>query len=284
MKKFSELEDKDFKYLNENNIDAINRSILLGPNRIQYIRDEDLECLIEHVIWISNCRILAVNVRHDEVGCNLMYKSITFDKDIMNSGALLYPLYDYSIDEFINILTLSKDISISFIVKDKTIYVDEQLYYARKYMIFKIGIIKSSSYSWLGKLVNGEISDQNIRRLRCDCIKKTKIINCCINEVSAIDRGNFEIYNSKVNTLNIDARNGNNILGYMYRCKVEEVVIDTRRCSFYGEKVFSHIYRCKIGHMKILTTKDIFDRLKRGYYNNENTPRIDYRINIEYNE
>lgn len=282
MKKYSKLEDKDFNYLNENNIDAINRSISLGVNRLQYIRDEDLECLIEHVVRISNCRILAVNVRHDEVGYNLMYKSITFDKDIMNPGVLLYPLYNYNINEFISILTLSKNISISFIVKDKQIYVDEQLYYARKYMIFKIGIIKSSSYSWLGRLLNSEIRDQNINRLHFDCIKKAKIDNCFINEASIIDRGNCEIYNSRINILNINARNGNNILGYMYKCKVEEVIIDTRQCKFYEEKVFSPIYRCSIKHMKIITTKDIFDKLKIGYYKNENNLRIDYRIDIEY--
>lgn len=272
MKKFSELEDKDFNYLNTDNINIISY-LLHAYDVTEYnIEVERLEKEIQYIKSGSGNKIIAASFKMSFEGYNVERRDITNiinNKELKEFRKYIYILDNYNTNEIREIIELGGNINIGvqLMFMNKTIYVNEQFYYLRKYYNFIKGtkVIYNGDYSWLGKLYTGKISDQSIGYLKINCLVPTYIEDCKIKTLEVTDRFNCVIDGCRIGKLHIKAKNMN-VLSFITDCKIDEMIIDFTDCEITEDRILNHYLRNEIGIIRVISTKDKFDEIKRIYY------------------
>lgn len=293
MKKFSELTDKDFNYLNTNNINNLNDFLNTYDTREYNVETEGLQKEIQYIKSGSSNKIIAASFGIAYEGYDVVTRDITkitSKKELNELSKFIYILDNYSLSEIEETVRLAGNISIEvqMLFMDNTIYVNEQFYYLRKFVNFTKGnkVIYNGDYSWLGKLFTGAISEQSIGTLKIDCLVPTYIINCKIRTLEIIDRSNCTIDGCRIGKLYIRAKDMN-VLSFLIDCKINEMIIDFTECEIIEGKILDHYSKNEIKFMRVISTKDKFDEIKRIYYKSRESDTskwedINAKIEIEY--
>ena len=215
MKKFSELTDSDFDYLNEDTINTLSRKMILNTKRKEVIRTyKTVYDTIKNLKARSMGRtIIVCIIKSDEYIVNIsdIHGNFKDTSEIENFIESLYLLDVYDINEIETMVECENEFTGMYMLfAEGNIYVDEQFYFLKKYKDYRMNrniINNENRFSWLGKISDGQIVEKVLSDLSVNCITITRILGCTVKKLNIIDRHNCILKNCRIKSLCVHPMN-----------------------------------------------------------------------------
>lgn len=269
MKKFSELTDSDFDYLNKDNINTLSRKMIHNTKRKEVIKSyKNVYEAIKDLKDKSRAIIVCI-IKSDKYIVNIsdIYSSFKDTSEMEKFKESLYLLDVHDINEMETMIECENDFTGMYMLfTEGNIYVDEQFYFLKQYKDYRLNsniINNENRFSWLGKMSDGQIVEKVLSDLSVNCITITRILGCTVKKLNIIDRHNCILKNCRIKSLCVHPMN-TYIMVETTNCIIDEMIIDLTEYEDAIRYIID-VNTSTIKNLKVNTTKKHLDKTVKVY-------------------